>query len=92
MVNWHELHFFTSRWLADNLPPNSFDNFVYQDDKYALNNFYNENEENYEYEFDDLIEFNSNNNYVNHYNDDHYSDYYQSSESEEDDYEYYNYN
>tara|TARA_B100001057_G_scaffold486664_1_gene568197 strand:+ start:2300 stop:2581 length:282 start_codon:yes stop_codon:yes gene_type:complete len=93
MVNWHELDFFTSRWLANNLPPNSFDNFVYQDDKYSLNNFYNENEENYEYEFDDLFEFNnSNDNYINYYNNDHLSDYYQSSESEEDDYEYYNYN
>ena len=93
MVNWEELNFFTSKWLADNLPPNSFDNFVYQDDKYSLNNFYNENEENYEYDFEDLFEFNySNDNYNNHYNEDHYSDYYQSSESEEDDYEYYNYN
>lgn len=88
MVNWHELDFFTSRWMADNLPPNSFDTFVYED-KYSLNNFYNDTEENYEYEFDDLIEFNSND---NHYNDEHYSDYYQSSESEEDEYEYYNYN
>ena len=93
MVNWYELDFFTSRWMADNQPPNSFDNFVYQYDKYSLNNYYNENEENYEYDFDELFEFNnSNDNYVNQYNDDHYSDYYQSSESEEDDSEYYNYN
>lgn len=95
MVNWHELDFFTSKWLADNLPPNSFDNFVYQDDKYSLNNSYNENEEKYdfEFEFEDLFEFsNTNDNCINNYTDDFYSDYYQSSESEEDDYEYYNYN